>query len=105
MITPEAQNIGMTKVPAATIVRLPVNSSVNAATVHNNDARWTLAQQIYQDQAHYEPVSMPNWAALRQASSDALNSLIAKCGDPQAALKTLNDKFGSLLKQQGVAAG
>src|SRR2546423_336401 len=43
MITPEAQKLGMTAVPSATIVRLPVNSTVDAATEHKNDARWTLA--------------------------------------------------------------
>src|SRR2546430_7653001 len=104
-ITPEAQKLGMTAVPSATIVRRPVNSTVDAAASHNSDPRWTLAQQVYKDQGHYEPVSMPNWAQLRQTTSDALNGLIAKCGDPQAALTSLNDKLGSLLKQQGVAAG
>ena len=48
---------------------------------------------------------MPNWTALRQASSDALNAVIAKCGDSDAALDQLNDKLNTLLKQQGVAAG
>jgi multiple sugar transport system substrate-binding protein len=105
MITPEAQKLGMTAVPTATIVRLPVNSTVDAATAHNNDPRWTLAQQVFTDQGHYEPISMPNWTALRQASSDALNGLLAKCGDPKASLDSLNDKLNSLLKTQGVAAG
>ncbi|TMM37716.1 MAG: sugar ABC transporter substrate-binding protein [Actinobacteria bacterium] len=105
MITQEAQNLGMTKVPSATIVRLPVNTSVDAASAHKSDDRWTLAQQVYKDQGHYEPVNMPNWTALRQASSDALNAVIAKCGDSDAALDQLNDKLNTLLKQQGVAAG
>jgi len=105
MITQEAQNLGMTKVPSATIVRLPVNTSVDAASAHKSDDRWTLAQQVYKDQGHYEPVNMPNWTALRQASSDALNAVIAKCGDSDAALDQLNDKLNTLLRQQGVAAG
>ncbi len=105
MITPEAQNIGMTKVPSATIVRLPVNTSVDAAGAHNSDERWKLAQKVYQEQGHYEAVNMPNWTALRQATSDAVNSTIAKCGDTDAALDTLNNKLNDLLKQQGVAAG
>src|SRR6266536_1022487 len=103
MITPEAQKLGMTAVKTATIVRLPVNPTVDVASVHDSDTRWTLAQQVFTNQGHYEPDSMPNWAALRQASSDALNGLVAKCGDPKAALDTLNDKLNSLLKQQGVA--
>jgi multiple sugar transport system substrate-binding protein len=105
MISPEAQKLGMTAVPTATIVRLPVNSTVDVAAAHNSDPRWTLAQQVFKDQGHYEADSMPNWTALRQASSDALNGLLAKCGDPKASLDSLNDKLNSLLKQQGVAAG
>ncbi|OLE30697.1 MAG: hypothetical protein AUG44_00595 [Actinobacteria bacterium 13_1_20CM_3_71_11] len=105
MITPEAQKLGMTAVPSATIVRLPVNSTVDAATEHKNDARWTLAQQVYQSSGHYEPDNMPNWTALRQATSDALNGLLAHCGDPKTSLDTLNDRLNYLLRQQGVAAG
>lgn len=105
MITPEAQRLGMTAVPSATIVRLPVNKTVDAATEHQGDDRWKLAQQVYQDDGHYEDINMPNWTALRQATSDGLNALVAKCGDPQAALHTLNDKLNSVLKSQGVAAG
>jgi multiple sugar transport system substrate-binding protein len=103
MITPDAQTMGMTKVPSATIVRLPVNSTVDAATVHAGDDRWKLAQQVYQQYGHYEADNMPNWTALRAASSQALNKMVASCGDPQAALNALNDKLNSLLKSQGVA--
>jgi hypothetical protein len=46
---------------------------------------------------------MPNWTALRQNTSDGLNAVIAKCGDPQAALNALNDKLNATLKTQGVA--
>jgi multiple sugar transport system substrate-binding protein len=103
MITPEAQRLGMTAVPTATIVRLPVNKTVDAATERQGDERWKLAQDVYQSGGHYEDINMPNWTALRQATSDGLNALIAKCGDPQAALNTLNDKLNSVLKTQGVA--
>jgi multiple sugar transport system substrate-binding protein len=105
MITPEAQKLGMTAVPAATIVRLPVNSTVDVAAEHAGDARWTLAQQVFAKQGHYEADSMPNWTALRQAASNSVNAVVAKCGDPAAGLKDLNTKLNGLLKQQGVAAG
>lgn len=104
MITPEAQKMGMTAVPTATIVRLPVNSTVDAAGAHSGDPRWTLAAQTFANQGHYEADSMPNWTELRQASSDALNGMLAHCGDPKSTLDTLNDKLNSLLKKQGVAA-
>jgi multiple sugar transport system substrate-binding protein len=102
MITPEAQKLGMTAVPTATIVRLPVNTTVDAATEHAGDDRWKLAQTTYQNNGRYEDINMPNWTALRQATSDGLNALIAHCGDAQAALNTLNDKLNSVLKSQGV---
>jgi multiple sugar transport system substrate-binding protein len=104
MITPEAQKLGMTAVPTATIVRLPVNSTVSAADSHAGDPRWQLAQTVYQTSGHYENINLPNWAALRQATSDSLNALIANCGDAKAALDTLNGKLTTLLKQQGVGA-
>jgi multiple sugar transport system substrate-binding protein len=104
MITPDAQTIGMTKVPTATIVRLPVNNSVDAASSHAGDDRWKLAQQVYKDQGHYEPVNMPNWTELRQATSEAINKVIASCGDTDAALETLNGTLNNLLKKQKVAA-
>src|SRR5256886_8693638 len=105
MITPEAQNIGLTKGPAATIVRLPVNTTVEAASAHSSDPRWTLAQQVYKEQGHYEAVNMPNWTALRQATSDDINKLLSKCGDSDAALDALNTKLNGILKDQKVAAG
>lgn len=105
MITPTAQKLGMTASPTATIVRLSVNRTVDSAGVHNNDPRWLLAQQIYQRQGHYEPDYMPNWPAFRQATSNALNAMLAQCSDPAAALHALGGQFTTLLKQQGVLAG
>src|SRR5436305_7749901 len=105
MITPDAQKMGMTAVPSATIVRLPVNSTVDAAAAHSGDPRWTVATQVFANQGHYEADSMPNWTELRQASSAALNGMLAHCGDPKATLDALNDKLDTLLKKQGVAAG
>jgi multiple sugar transport system substrate-binding protein len=105
MITPTAQKLGMTAAPTATIVRLSVNRTVDAATVHGNDPRWRLAEQIYQQYGHYEPDYMPNWPAFRQATSTALNAMVAHCADPAAALHTLGGQFPPLLRQQGVLAG
>jgi multiple sugar transport system substrate-binding protein len=105
MITPTAQKLGMTASTTATIVRLSVNRTVDAAAVHNNDPRWRLAEQVYQQSGHYEPDYMPNWPAFRQATSNALNAMVAHCADPAAALHTLGGQFTTLLKQQGVLAG
>jgi multiple sugar transport system substrate-binding protein len=103
MITPQSQTMGMSAVPTATIVRLPINKNVDAATVHKGDQRWALAEQVYQQSGHYEYDNMPNWTALRQETSNELNAMIANCSDPAAAMATLNGKFESLLHQQGVA--
>jgi multiple sugar transport system substrate-binding protein len=103
MITPQSQIMGMTAVPTATIVRLPVNKTVDAASVHKGDPRWALAEQVYQSQGHYEYDNMPNWTALRQETSNELNAMIANCSDPASAMAGLNGKFESLLHQQGVA--
>lgn len=103
MTTPQAQSLGMTAVPTATVVRLPVNTGVNAATVHKGDPRWTLAEQVYQQQGHYEYDSFPNWTALRQLTSNEINTMMANCASPASAMADLNTKFQAMLQQQGIA--
>jgi multiple sugar transport system substrate-binding protein len=103
MITPQAQTLGMTAVPSATVVRLSVNKTVNTAAVHKNDPRWVLAEQVYQNDGHYEYDSMPNWTALRQLTSNDLNTMIADCSAPASAMGSLNSQFQSTLQSQGVA--
>ena len=102
MVTAGAQKIGMTAVPTATIVRLPVNKAVDAAAEHGGDPRWQLAQQVYTTAGHYEFDSMPNWTQLRQKASDELNKLFSGCGDPKDALDTMNGDLTTILKSQGV---
>jgi multiple sugar transport system substrate-binding protein len=103
MTTPQAQVLGMTAVPTATVVRLPVNKDVNAATVHKGDARWTLAEQVYTDEGHYEYDSFPNWTALRQLASNDVNAMMAECAAPSTAMSGLNSQFQAALQQQGIA--
>jgi multiple sugar transport system substrate-binding protein len=103
MTTPQAQTLGMTAVPTATVVRLPINKNVDAATVHQGDTRWTLAQQVYTSDGHYEYDSFPNWTALRQLTSNDINSMMANCTSPSSAMSTLNTQFQSMLQQQGIA--
>jgi multiple sugar transport system substrate-binding protein len=102
MVTPAAQKLGMIGVKTATVVRLPVNKTVDAAAVHGGDPRWQVAQQVYSQAGHYEWDNLPNWTALRQKASDELNKLLSSCGNTQAALTTMNGDLNSLLKQQGV---
>lgn len=103
MISAKAQNLGMTAEKTATVVRLPINKTVSAASAHQNDPRWTLAQQVYESGGHFEYDSLPNWTALRQEASNEINAMMANCSDPNTAMSNLNTKFQSLLQQQGVA--
>ena len=103
MISAKAQNLGMTAVPTATVVRLPVNKTVSAASAHENDPRWVLAQQVYDSEGHFEYDSMPNWTALRQLTSNDINTMMANCASPASAMNSLDTQFQSTLQQQGVA--
>jgi multiple sugar transport system substrate-binding protein len=102
MVTPAAQQLGMVGVKTATVVRLSVNKTVDAAAVHGGDPRWQVAQQVYQQAGHYEWDNLPNWTALRLKAAEELNALLSSCGDPKAALTKLNGDLDALLKQQGV---
>jgi hypothetical protein len=74
----------------------------DSAAEHGADPRWQLAQQVYTSAGHYEFDAMPNWTQLRQKASDELNKLFAGCGDPKAALDTMNGDLTTILKSQGV---
>ncbi|MFI0943013.1 ABC transporter substrate-binding protein [Streptomyces sp. NPDC021020] len=99
MVSPEAQTTGMTGVPTATIVRLPINTTVDAAKVHGDDPRWQVAQQVYDKNATYEPVSAPDWQTYRNDASETLNKLLSSCGDSKQALTSLDGTYQSLLKK------
>lgn len=103
MISPEAQETGMVGVKSATIVRLPVNAEVDTMGVREGDKRWQLAQKVYDDSAHYEPVAVPDWQAYRTAAAEALNKLVSSCGDSEKALGELNSTFTGLLEKRGIA--
>lgn len=103
MTTPQAQTLGMTAVPTATVVRLPINTNIDAASVHHGDTRWALAQQVYASDGHYEYDSFPNWTALRQLTSNDINTMMAGCTDPSSAMGSLNTRFQAMLEQQGIA--
>lgn len=99
MVSPQAQTTGMTGVPTATIVRLPINTTVDPAKEHGGDPRWQLAQQVYNDSGKYEPVSAPDWQTYRNDAAETLNKLLSGCGDSRQALSSLDSRFSSLLKK------
>lgn len=102
MISPEGQKLGM-QGKNAFIVQLPVNKTVKVSEVRD-DPRWDVFAKAYSDSGRYAPV-MPNWAAIRQASAETINSLLADCTlDVKAEMLKLDAKIAESLAQQGVAA-
>ncbi|MFC0629245.1 sugar ABC transporter substrate-binding protein [Kribbella deserti] len=101
-ISAEGQKIGM-EGQKAYIVQLPVNKTVDIATVRN-DPRWKVYADAYRLSGRYAP-SIPNWTPVRQQSADTINALIADCGlDLNAELTKLDKQLGETLSQQGIGA-
>ncbi|RZQ63999.1 sugar ABC transporter substrate-binding protein [Amycolatopsis suaedae] len=99
----EGQTIGMAGDTDGNIVRLPVNRTVDMATVRK-DKRWAVFQQVYDNHGRYAP-AVPNWTPFRQMSAETLNALAADCSaQPQQRLTELAGKFTEELRKQEVLA-
>jgi multiple sugar transport system substrate-binding protein len=97
----EGQTIGMDGDNGGPIVRLPVNTKVDMATVRH-DPRWTTFQQVYDASSEYAP-SVPNWTPFRQMAADTLNAVMADCGSNlKSALDRLAGSYSAELRRQGV---
>lgn len=102
-VSVEGQTMGMAGDTDGNVVRLPVNSKVDMASVRK-DTRWQLFADIYKDGARYVPV-VPDWTPFRQSSADTLNAMVADCrSDPKAALDKLAQTFAAELTKQGAKA-
>jgi multiple sugar transport system substrate-binding protein len=98
----EGQTIGMDGDDAGPIVRLPVNTRVDMATIRHSP-QWKTFQQIYDQDSEYAP-SVPNWTAFRQMAADSLNAVMADCSmDVKSSMDRLAGSFTAELKRQGVA--
>ena len=101
-ISTEGQTIGMAGASDGGIVRLPVNSTIDLASVRT-DERWQTFENIYRDSGRYIP-AVPDWTPFRQASAEAINAIVADCGsDTKAELNKLSSTFGAELEKQGIA--
>ncbi|MER7639402.1 sugar ABC transporter substrate-binding protein [Streptomyces sp. NPDC126522] len=101
LITPEAQKIAMTSdTTTQPVVRLPVNTSLDAATGHG-DPRWKTAQQQYDDDSRAFPQDI-DFTAVKQAVAEDLNKILASCGSDNIAsgLKQLGKDVTAELKNQ-----
>ncbi|GAB4005791.1 hypothetical protein GCM10029992_54680 [Glycomyces albus] len=95
----EGQTIGMAGDTDGTIVRLPVNATVDMAEVRT-DERWQTFQQIYQESGRYVP-NVPEWTPFRQMAAETFNTVASDCeADPAAELGGLADEFAEELEGQ-----
>lgn len=101
--SPEGQKIGMNFNPDGAVVRLPINRTVDAATVRG-DARWKTIQNIYAKSGR-SVANVPNWAPVRTLTGDGFNKILAQCdGNVESQLTALNTQLKQELDKQGVLA-
>jgi multiple sugar transport system substrate-binding protein len=99
-VSVEGQTIGMAGDTDGNVVRLPVNSKVDMASVRK-DTRWKLFADIYQSVGKYVPI-VPDWTPFRQDSADTLNALASNCKlSSKPELDKLAQKFTDELTKQG----
>jgi multiple sugar transport system substrate-binding protein len=99
LVSADGQKAGMTagKQP---IVRVPVNSDVDAAAVYN-DPRWSVVQDALKDSSKSFPSAI-NFVPIKQAAAEALNKIAADCGADNVAsgLKDLDTAINNELTSQ-----
>lgn len=96
----EGQEIAMSPTTTGQIVRLPVNTTVDAQAIRK-DPRWDVYAQSYATSGRYVP-AVPSWTAIRQLSADTVNALIVDCSlDLRTELTELDGKLDAELKLQG----
>ncbi|QCO96841.1 extracellular solute-binding protein [Arthrobacter sp. 24S4-2] len=98
LVSEDGQKAGMTagKQP---IVRVPVNSDVDAAAVYK-DPRWSVVQEALKSSSKAFPSAI-NFVPFRQAAAEALNKIVADCpadnvtSGLQALDTAINDELNS----------
>ncbi|WP_037676596.1 sugar ABC transporter substrate-binding protein [Streptomyces griseus] len=99
LVSPEGQRLAMTGGEHQPVVRIPVNTTLDAAKVRN-DPRWGVVQKAYENDSVVFP-NAPDFAPVKQDTADALNALFTYCGsDVRSGLKELNDTLAGDLKDQ-----
>ncbi len=103
LVSEEGQKAGMTagKQP---IVRVPVNSDIDAATVYN-DPRWGVVQDALKDSSQAFPSAI-NFVPIKQAAAESLNKIVSDCGTDNIAsgLKELDTAITTELQSQNAAS-
>ncbi|WP_211301281.1 sugar ABC transporter substrate-binding protein [Murinocardiopsis flavida] len=100
LISPEGQEIAMTGT-SQPVVRLPVNTGLDAAEVRKDD-RWKVFQDSYENDAKAFPSAI-NFTPVRQGLAEGLNAVMADCdSDIPAALDELDTAINDELESQDV---
>lgn len=99
LVSAEGQKAGMTA-GAQPIVRVPVNSDVDAAAVYN-DPRWNVVQDALKNSSKSFPSAI-NFVPIKQAAAEALNKIVSDCAADNVAsgLKDLDSAINNELTSQ-----
>lgn len=108
LISAEGQEMGMDS-PAAggdgpfySVVRLPVNTTLEAGEVYADD-RWQVTADAYADASETFPWNI-NFIPFRQVLADGMNAMMADCeSDLPALLEGIDAGFETELANQGLA--
>ena len=101
LISAEAQEIGMTA-PGQPVVRLPVNTSVDAAEVYG-DERWAVAAEQLENSMLFP--SEIDFTVIRQDVAESLVSMFGSCTtDIEAGLSQLADRISDELAAKDALA-
>lgn len=107
LITPEAQEIGMTIFTAddgtetKAVVRVPVNESLDVVEI-TGDERWRIAADSYAEDARAFPWDI-NFLPYRQILADGMNAMMADCSsDIDAGLADIDAQFTDQLDTDGL---
>ena len=108
LLTAEAQKIGMDP-PAAggpgpftSVVRLPVNTTVDVGTTYA-DPRWQATADAYAKDSKPFPWNI-NFIPFRQILADAMNAMAADCNSNiQAGVQKIDEGFKAELSNQGLS--
>jgi multiple sugar transport system substrate-binding protein len=106
LISPEAQEIAMAidvTDDSQPVVRLPVNTTVNAGELRH-DERWNLVQQQYDADSRSFPSAI-DFTPVKQVVAEGLNALLSDCGnDVASAVSQINDDITAELEAQDLTS-
>lgn len=100
LISEEGQELAMTA-PGQPVVRLSVNTDIDASDVYG-DERWATVEEQFSD-SQLLPSDF-DFTVIRQDVAETLNAMFSACGAPvEDELTALSDRIDAELEAQGVA--